>query len=301
MSNSSVTIQSLKEIIDLFNELVLSRENIYVFRGYTQQDQIYPSIIRRFDYSKAENKLCIEFEKYSGQFFKTYSPIEFLSCAQHYGIPTRLLDFTYNPFIALSFALNSDKLDVSKYTEPEDSQFYYVRYGELNRSVWLIDTPKIEYGMRYGGIKTDSASSLTISVISQYEEEMNKIDFYNNESRMFMDCLLACYGGERPDNASFRVSIERKIKNNEICFVTPNFSNQRIMMQQGLFMFPYTLDKEKHKSIITSKTSLIKIPKELRQESISYLDTLGYNAFRLMPDLSSICTKIKETVRNEYT
>ena len=100
------------------------------------------------------------------------------------------MDFTYNPFIALSFALNSDKLDVSKYTEPEDSQFYYVRYGELNRSVWLIDTPKIEYGMRYGGIKTDSASSLTISVISQYEEEMNKIDFYNNESVSYTHLTL---------------------------------------------------------------------------------------------------------------
>lgn len=64
-------------------------------------------------------------------------------------------------------------------------------------------------------------------------------------------------------------------------------------------MFPYSLDKGKHKTIIESKTALIRIPIELRQDSIRYLDSLGYNAFRLMPDLSSICAKIKESVRNE--
>lgn len=184
MSDNDITIDSFDELIDCFNGLVRDKENTYVFRGYSNQDQVFPSIIRNFDFSRAENKLYSEFEKYSGQFFKTYSPIEFLSYAQHYGIPTRLLDFTYNPFISLSFAMNSEKKGINDYSNPEDSQFYYIRYGELNQSIWLTDTPKIEYGMRYGGIKTDSASSITMSVIKQYEEEMNKADFYRHESRI---------------------------------------------------------------------------------------------------------------------
>ena len=65
-------------------------------------------------------------------------------------------------------------------------------------------------------------------------------------------------------------------------------------------MFPYTLEKDKHQNIINTRTSLVRVPKEMRREAIKYLDSLGYNVYRLMPDLSSICSKILDTVRNEY-
>lgn len=296
---STTTVNSPDELVQLLNELLFEKGKAYVFRGYTEQKQIFPSIIRSFDYSKHEKELNRRFETYSGQFFQTSHPIEFLSNAQHYGIPTRLLDFSLNPFIAMSFAMNSEKKKEDSYTNPEDSQYYYVRVGELNQSIWLKDTPKIEFGYRYGGIKTESISSITNEVIAQYEEEMTREEHNTEETRAFIDDLASVYGGTKLSGVPFRESIISKLKENEILFVTPNFSNQRIMMQQGLFMFPYTIDKAKHKSIIESKTALIRIPKELRQDCIRYLDTLGYNAFRLMPDLSSICAKIKESVRNE--
>ena len=85
---------------------------------------------------------------------------------------------------------------------------------------------------------------------------------------------------------------QEKIRKRTILFVAPNQSNQRIIMQQGLFMFPYTLDKEEHLSILENYSSYIKINKDLRDDLINYLDILGYNTFRLMPDLSSICEAV---------
>jgi hypothetical protein len=43
--------------------------------------------------------------------------IEFMSIAQHYGVPTRLLDFTFDPLVACYFAA-TDQMDFQKNNSP---------------------------------------------------------------------------------------------------------------------------------------------------------------------------------------
>ena len=50
---------------------------------------------------------------------------------------------------------------------------------------------------------------------------------------------------------------------------------------------------------IEKNTCLIKIHKNTRRDLLDYLDTLGINPFRLMPDLQSICYAIKRNVIDE--
>lgn len=61
-------------------------------------------------------------------------------------------------------------------------------------------------------------------------------------------------------------------------------------------MFPYVLDKEAHTKIIKDNTVLIKIDKNIRDELLDYLDTIGLNSYRLMPDLQSVCYAIKRQI-----
>lgn len=102
-------------------------ENVY-FRG---QEFKYPSIIcglpREKGFVKNENEMyCETLQTKKADFAAFANPIEYLSKMQHYGMPTRLIDFTINPLIALFFA-------VQKFDNADDVAVYV--YRENGRSI----------------------------------------------------------------------------------------------------------------------------------------------------------------------
>ena len=85
----------------------------FFYRGQASVDfRLIPSVGRNVAEDKKNVLLQYEREIFE-DFKRKYSmftdvrpknDMEFLFLAQHYGLPTRLLDWTYNPFIALYFA-----------------------------------------------------------------------------------------------------------------------------------------------------------------------------------------------------
>ena len=275
-------------VIDRLNEL--AKTGGYVFRGYGKQDEMLPNIIRKGKFVDIEDKLLKDFEKYGSSYFHATTPIDFMSYAQHFGLPTRLLDFTHNPFIALSFAIYSPKSN-GRYSVPEDREYYYVRYASLDDNLCAPSIPLREDIYNNKLTRTDSLAVRACQCIESMTDLFGKNVM--NRSIWALDGFK--------DSIDATVSKQDKIRNHAILFVDPNQSNQRIIMQQGLFMFPYTLDKEEHLKILNDNSYYIKIHKDLRNELIQYLDTLGYNTFRLMPDLSSICEAVKRRNVDERT
>ena len=277
----------VKSVIEMLNELAHTQN--YVFRGYGKQEELLPTIIRKKDYISLEQSLLHDFEKYGSSYYHASTPIDFMSYAQHYGLPTRLLDFTYNPFIALSFALYMPK--GNKYTFDEDKIYYYIRYASLEENLCVTSIPLNDEIYKIKWMQTDSLATKACQCIDSVTDLFGKNIFNRNIFSLdgFTDTLKNTY------------IKQQKIRNHAILFVDPNQSNQRIIMQQGLFMFPYTLDKAQHLNIIKNNTKVIKIHKNLRDELIGYLDVLGYNTFRLMPDLSSICQAVERRLLDERT
>lgn len=126
-------ITSWKEFLDELPPLNTHRE--WVYRGQSAAKwKLEPSISRYFDYIREHlgiKKIVEEdYEYYMLQNFKKSArlyadrlpneddDLEWLAIMQHYGCPTRLLDFSFTPYIALFFAASSGNTDFSLFIIP---------------------------------------------------------------------------------------------------------------------------------------------------------------------------------------
>lgn len=96
-------VKTFSDLKNLLDKLLLKG---YIFRGISDDDQLLPKLLQKGkDYSNREIALLDKFEKYYGLFFHANNHWEFLSIAQHYGLMTRLIDFSANPYVALFFSI----------------------------------------------------------------------------------------------------------------------------------------------------------------------------------------------------
>ncbi len=115
-----------------------SLSNSYIYRGHSDASWKLESTLERIIGEKWDKNRADKYEKYSLQAFKSKfhlydnenvvpkSKLAWLSIMQHYGIPTRLLDFTESPYVALYFALEG--YDINKNS---DLAIYALNHSQL--------------------------------------------------------------------------------------------------------------------------------------------------------------------------
>lgn len=106
--NNIKTWNDLNEVLfqESWNDKIERYRLSYVFRGLSDIDyDLQTSLIRLGGtYDKLEKNLLRNFKKYAHNLnIKENSIWELMAIAQHHGLPTRLLDWTYSPYIALHF------------------------------------------------------------------------------------------------------------------------------------------------------------------------------------------------------
>lgn len=82
-----------------------AQNDMILYRGHGNKDwKCLPKLFRKKEWFENEEKIVDEVLRQSPGEFYGLSSLEKLVKMQHYGAPTRLLDFTGNPLIALYFA-----------------------------------------------------------------------------------------------------------------------------------------------------------------------------------------------------
>ena len=249
-----------------------------VYRGHADKDYaLLPSLFRDDNHLNNENLYLREFMRQLPEECANLSYFDILSKAQHFGVPTRLLDFTLNPLVSLFFACNSKpEKDGDVICITNCGLFYQ---DELTVHIIMNYIFRFKYGMYWN---TRSANML--------------IDLINSK----MDI---------PYNIDMN-TIEKIFTAAVPIFIKPSLTNERVRIQKGVFALYMTPLNDSKKEFVKpdissffaqQKRSII-IPGNCKESIIRDLAMLGISEGSLFPNLDhglkTIVSEIHETNRD---
>jgi hypothetical protein len=230
----------------------------WAFRGVGKEEWMLQSSLERMDLKiplvEAERYLLTTFQRRVHHYISDPPAkddyLEWLALLQHHGAPTRLLDWTKSPYVALFFALDRP------------------REAGGNCAVWAIDLQWCKQqaiqqilltGQIQGGIDSD--------------ESLGKPETFRKV--FFADLPIQFVAPLQP----FRM-------------------NERLTIQQGLFLCPGDLQKSFEDNLLTlnydfaNHVHKIVIPNTLREEFLVMLNKMNINRASLFPGIDGFAQSL---------
>lgn len=276
----AVRVGSVRTFLDALEKIEKPNGTTFFYRGHPSFTYLLkPSIYRDVRWIENEDVMFKELIlRCPNEFASLASTFQTLVKMQHYGLPTRLLDLTANPLIALYFACDP--------ANPPSESGEVLAFG--------IPTDEVKY-----------YDSDTVSVIANVArrpasfvvppENLQKLNFNKEKSIRY---LLHEVKQEKP---YFEPEIVRKDLESVVC-VRPKLENPRIIRQDGAFLLfgvsgsKLTSASVPERYIATSSTRRILVIGSEKRRIRSQLESLGIFQGTVYPEID----RVADFLKNHY-
>jgi hypothetical protein len=160
---------------DSWHEGLARHRSDFVFRGEASRDAKLTTSLQRLggDYAEVEPYLLRNFRKYArASDVPEDSLWHWLALAKHHGLSTRMLDWTYSPYVALHFATA-----------------YPRAYGE-DGAIWLVDFVKTNHllpdGLR-SAVERQGMNALSAELLRQEAPTLGDFDGLGDDFVVFFE------------------------------------------------------------------------------------------------------------------
>ncbi|EJG1749500.1 FRG domain-containing protein [Vibrio parahaemolyticus] len=234
-----------------------------------------PSIYRNSGLIENEHRMYREIiTKCPNDFQDAKSTFEHLVKMQHYFLPSRLLDITKNPLIALFFACSSE--------ENDDGEVIIYDFSQEDIKFYDSDTVSV--------IANLARRPATFSI--EDTKALDKVEFNQEEE---IQLLLHEIKEEKP---YFKSVIKPEHLESVVC-VKPRLDNPRIIKQEGAFLLfgiqnnkrncaTFTEDKQ----VLVDSKRLI-VMRENKQKILDQLASLGIMKSTIYPEIEHVAMQMK--------
>ena len=236
-----------------------------------------PSIMRGMR-SDAENHIFSELMlEAPAEFSNDKSMFDKLVRAQHYGLPTRLLDVSLNPLVGLYFACNEEK--------HHDKEGAVKVFDFINKRVKFADSDTVSLICNLARLSDRERNE----IVEAYKKPDEEVDLDEFREMPAVKRLLQFVRVEKP----YFLNLVQPIELFRYFFVHPVKNNRRVIAQSGAFIAAGLLRYKSPSKSNGYKLHTIPVPAAKKVSILRELDLININSRTMFPEVEFSSKYIK--------